>query len=96
MRSTWPALVRGTLVLALGAAGLIRGAVLQSSAAGTVQAQQPIVVTGAYVRAPLPPSDLAAAYFTVYNMTSRPDRPTDEQTGAGATAVLHIKTRAAR
>jgi periplasmic copper chaperone A len=42
-----------------------------------------------YVRAPVPPTKIAAAYFTVYNTTAKPDRLIDVASGAGATAVLH-------
>lgn len=91
MRLPWPALAAGTLVAAVGAAGLVRGAVPQASASGpSVSAAGPIVVTNAYVRAPVPPSRTAAAYFTIYNTTGTPDRLTDVQTGAGASAVLHL------
>jgi hypothetical protein len=88
MRLPWPAIFGGSLVAVLGAAGLIRGAVPQSSAAPQA-ATDPIVVTNAYVRAPVPPTTNAAAYFTVYNTTGSPDRLTDVQSGAGATTVLH-------
>lgn len=33
-----------------------------------------IVVSDAYVRPPVPPTDAAAAYFTVRNTTGEPDR----------------------
>ena len=91
MRLPWPAVASGVVVAALGAAGLIRGAVPQSLASdsGSPSTAGPIVVTNAYVRPPVPPTKTAAAYFTVYNTTSRPDRLLDVQTGAGATAVLH-------
>jgi copper(I)-binding protein len=90
MRLPWQAVVGGTAIAALGAAGLIRGAMPQSVAAGNApSAAGPIVVTGAYVRAPVPPTQIAAAYFTARNTTGTDDRLTDIQTGAGATAVLH-------
>jgi hypothetical protein len=81
----------GAVVAALGAAGLIRGAVPQSLASnsGAPSTAGPIVVTNAYVRPPVPPTKTAAAYFTVYNTTGTPDRLLDVVTGAGATAVLH-------
>jgi hypothetical protein len=50
------------------------------------------VVGGAYVRAPAPPTDAAAAYFTVYNTTATPDRLETVVSGAGASAVLHVQT----
>jgi copper(I)-binding protein len=80
----------GILLVALGAAGLIRGAVAQSvpdESGNTGSA--PIVVANAFVRPPVPPAQQAAAYFTVYNTTNRPDRLISVITGAGATAVLH-------
>jgi copper(I)-binding protein len=91
MRLPWPAVLGGTLVAALGAAGLIRGAMPQSAAstASIQSAAGPIVVTNAYVRAPVPPTPTAAAYFTVYNTTGTADRLLSVQTGAGATAELH-------
>jgi copper(I)-binding protein len=90
VRLPWPAVAGGVLVASLGAAGLIRGAVPQSLASDSgAPAAGPIVVTNAYVRPPVAPNDTAAAYFTVYNTTSTPDRLLDVITGAGATAVLH-------
>ncbi|SHH30854.1 hypothetical protein SAMN05443575_3676 [Jatrophihabitans endophyticus] len=90
MRLPWPALAGGTLVLAVGAAGLVRGAVPQSAAADSGPADvDPITVTGAYVRPPVPPTKLAAAYFAVRNNTGTPDELTDVTTGAGADATLH-------
>jgi copper(I)-binding protein len=78
------------VVAAIGAAGLVRGAVPQSQAAyGPSQPSAPIVVTNAYVRPPVPPNKTAAAYFTVYNTTSSDDRLLDVISGAGATSVLH-------
>lgn len=81
--------VGGALVMAVGAAGLIRSAVPQQAAASTSSSSAPIVVTGAYVRAPVPPTEVAAAYFTVRNTTNTPDQLTSVETGAGATAVVH-------
>lgn len=90
MRLPWPALTGGAIVAAVGAAGLIRGAMPQPSATDSGgPAANPIVVTGAYVRAPVPPTQSAAAYFTVYNTTATPDRLLSVGSGAGATAVLH-------
>jgi copper(I)-binding protein len=88
MSRQWPAVVAGVAVAVLGTGGLIRGAMSQSQASGTPSAA-PIVVTGAYVRVPAPPTQIAAAYFTVRNTTNTPDRLTGVQTGAGATATLH-------
>jgi copper(I)-binding protein len=85
-----PAVGVGVLLVALGTAGLIRGASTQAVASGGVSSGvAPIIVTGAYVRPPAPPTQEAAAYFTVYNTTSRDDVLTSVSTGAGATAVLH-------
>jgi copper(I)-binding protein len=93
MRLPWPAIAGGVVVAAVGAAGLIRGAVPQSSAAaaGGTGADAAIVVTGAYVRAPVPPTQSAAAYFTVYNTTGAADQLLSVATGAGATATLHAE-----
>ncbi len=82
------AVAGGIIAVALGVAGLVRGAVPQSVA---VAASTPgaVTVTNAYVRAPVPPTRVAAAYFTVYNTTDRSDELQSVQTGAGGTAVLH-------
>jgi periplasmic copper chaperone A len=88
MRMPWPAAVAGILVAVLGAAGLVRGAV-PLPAGVPVTGTEPIVVSGAYVRAPAPPTDAAAAYFTVFNTTGRSDRLISVDSGAGATTVLH-------
>jgi copper(I)-binding protein len=87
MRIPWPAALAGTLLVAAGAAGLIRGAV--PLAAGGSSSAAAIVVTDAYVRQPAAPTDAAAAYFTVYNTTAEDDRLMSVTSGAGATAVLH-------
>lgn len=77
----------GVLVAAAGAGGLIRGATPQPvPSAG-------IVITHAYVRAPVPPSRTAAAYFTVTNPTDRADRLISVETDAGAESVLHTLNR---
>lgn len=91
MKLPWPGLLAGVLVAALGCAGLIRAAVPQSVATvGQGPSSPPIVVSGAYVRAPASPTGAAAAYFTVYNTTSRPDRLLSVVSGAGAVTVLHV------
>ena len=86
MRAPLLPVCAGVLVAAAGAVGLIRGAAAQpvpsASSAG-------IVVTNAYVRAPVPPSRTAAAYFTVANTTGRADRLISVDTDAGAESVLH-------
>ena len=89
MRVPWPSVAAGVVIAGVGAAGLIRGAMPQAAAGSGPSTSTPIVVTNAYVRAPVPPTKAAAAYFTVYNTTGTDDRLTGVQTGAGATAVLH-------
>lgn len=94
MKTPWQAVLGGCAVAALGAAGLVRGAVPQSLASGAPPAE-PIVITGAYVSPPLPPSRTAAAYFTVTNTTGSPDKLLSVVTGAGASAVLHVTVNGA-
>jgi copper(I)-binding protein len=89
MRTPWAVTV-GVALVAVGAAGMIRGNVAQSVATSGSTGSDPIVVSGAYVRPPAPPTQLAAAYFTVYNTTGVDDRLTSVATGAGATATLHV------
>lgn len=92
MRLPWPSVAVGTLAAVLGCAGLVRAAVPQTLAAGGGTSGSPsIVVTGAYVRQPAPPTDAAAAYFTVYNTTGSADRLLSVVSGAGATTVLHAE-----
>jgi periplasmic copper chaperone A len=88
MRMPWQALAGGLVVAAVGTLGLVRGAqpVATSAPAPT---GPPIVVSGAYVRAPAPPTDSAAAYFTVSNTTDTADRLVSVDSGAGETTVLH-------
>jgi copper(I)-binding protein len=83
------ALSVGLALAAIGTAGMIRGSVSQSIPTSGSTGADPIVVSGAYVRPPAPPTQLAAAYFTVYNTTGVDDRLTSVATGAGATATLH-------
>lgn len=92
MRTPLPALAAGFVVAAVGAAGLIRAAVPQPLSSGAPPSA-PIIVSGAYVRAPLPPTTSAAAYFTVTNTTGTPDQLTGVLTGAGSTAVLHVTVK---
>lgn len=81
----------GVLVAAVGAAGLIRGSTTQAIATGPGNTgADPIVVTDAFIRPPVPPTNLAAGYFTVYNTTGRDDTLLSVTTGAGATNVLHV------
>jgi periplasmic copper chaperone A len=90
LRMPWPAAVAGVAVVVLGAAGLVRGAVPQSSGGGGGTSDSPpIVVTAAYVRPPVPPTQTAAAYFTIYNTTDKPDTLQSVQSGAGASSVVH-------
>jgi copper(I)-binding protein len=91
MRLPWPAVAAGLAVAVLGAGGIVRGAMPQASGSGNSGSANPnpIVVTGAFVRPPVPPTTNAAAYFTVYNTTGTPDRLLDVASGAGAVAVLH-------
>jgi copper(I)-binding protein len=90
MRLPVPALIAGLLAAALGVAGLVRGAVPQSSASASSTAA-PIVVTNAYVRPPPTPAiHTATAYFTIYNTTGTPDTLQSVVTGAGASAVLQV------
>jgi copper(I)-binding protein len=86
------AVAAGVAAVALGAAGLIRGAVPLATASTTGSTgAPPIVVSDAFVRPPVPPASEAAAYFTVYNTTDRPDVLESVATGAGSTAVLHTE-----
>lgn len=86
MRIPLPAAVAGAAVAALGVAGLIRGAVPQSAQpAGAPH----LTVTGAFVRAPAPPTKLAAAYFTVRNDGGAADQLLSVQTPAAGEAALH-------
>lgn len=84
--------MRGVLaavaLVVLGAAGLVRGNLPQHAAVAAAPGQ--LTVSDAYVVAPVPPTKLAAAYFTITNTTGRPDRLLAVQTGAGSTAVLHL------
>lgn len=90
MRVPLPTVLAGVVVAVLGAAGLIRGAVPPAAVSGGGAGQSaPIVVTNAYVRPPAPPTDAAAAYFTVRNNTGTPDQLLAVVSGAGATSVLH-------
>ena len=92
MRIPLPAVVGASLVALLGVVGVVRGAQpLPAGSSGTPNTNS-IVVSGAYVRAPAPPTDEAAAYFTVYNTTGTPDRLETVLSGAGAQTVLHVET----
>lgn len=82
------ALIAGLAVVALGVAGLVRGAVPQSSGAPS-EVTAPIVVSDAWIAAPVPPTRSAAAYFTAYNSTNQPRTLLSVVTGAGESNVLH-------
>lgn len=87
MRLPWPAVVGGTLVALLGAAGLVRAAMPDGHAAPSGSS---IAVTGVFMRAPVPPTTVAAAYFTVTNSGGSADRLESVSTDAGPTADLHV------
>jgi copper(I)-binding protein len=90
MRIPLSTVIAGVAVAVIGGAGLIRGSMPVSVAGGGgASGSAPIVVTGAYVREPAPPTDAAAAYFTVYNTTGTADRLLDVVSGAGAVSTLH-------
>lgn len=73
------------VVAALGVAGLVRGALPNSSDAPSPG----VVVSGAWVREPAPPTDAVAGYFTVRNTADKPDEILSIRTDAGRSAVLH-------
>ncbi|MEO9240490.1 MAG: copper chaperone PCu(A)C [Jatrophihabitantaceae bacterium] len=84
-------LLAAALVVLLGLAGLIRGALPQSSAGAASQpgtSNADVVVGGAYVREPANGIN-AAAYFTVYNTTDKADTLVSVTSGAGAQTSLH-------
>ena len=87
-------LIAGVAVAALGLAGLVRGAVPQSSAS-SIQSASPIVVSEAWIAAPVPPTQAAAGYFTAYNSTNRPQTLLSVVTGAGESNVLHTANMSA-
>ncbi|GAB2468865.1 copper chaperone PCu(A)C [Jatrophihabitans fulvus] len=89
MKLPWPAVAAGVLALAVGGAGLVRGAMPQSAASGGSGPSQPVSVYGAYLRPPVPPTERAAAYFTIRNNTGTPDVLTDVDSGAGGSNTLH-------
>ena len=83
------------VVAVAGVAGLAQGAAPQGTGGDTgTSTSPPIVVTGAYVRAPASP-DVAAAYFTVYNTTAVADTLVSVASGAGEVSVLHTETNGA-
>lgn len=90
MRRLPLSLVAAVLLAVAGLAGLVRGAEPMAPAAANtaVQAQGPMVISGAYVREPAN-GLTAAAYFTLTNTTDTPDVLTAIQSGAGAQTSLH-------
>ncbi|MDQ1740863.1 MAG: periplasmic copper chaperone [Pseudonocardiales bacterium] len=89
-------LVAAVLLTLAGLAGLVRGVSPQAAGSDAAAAlpQEPIVVSGAYVREPANGIN-AAAYFTIYNTTGVPDVLTTVQSGAGAQTSLHIESSGA-
>jgi|KBSSwiStaDraftv2_1062776.scaffolds.fasta_scaffold199134_3 copper(I)-binding protein len=81
------AVLAGLLAVALGVAALVRGALPESTPAGP--SGDPIVVTDAWVQAPVPPTKSAAGYFTVTNNTDADVHLVSVSTSAGATSTLH-------
>jgi hypothetical protein len=89
-----PSLLVATLVMLLGVAGLIRGALPQSSVdtgAPAAATGPGLVVGGAYVREPANGIN-AAAYFTVFNTSGTADRLQSVTSGAGAQTSLHLES----
>ena len=76
----------GVVVIALGIAGLIRGAVAPSTAK-PVAGGGTVVATDALVR--VVSTTTATASMTVYNTTSRADQIIGAQSGAGAQTTLY-------
>lgn len=85
----WRTAAVGAVVVAAGAVGLVRGAMPQDSGTPTAPAAAGIVVSGAFVRQPAPPTDAAAAYFTVTNNTDEPETLEAVTSGAGRSTTLH-------
>ncbi|HEY2043979.1 MAG TPA: copper chaperone PCu(A)C [Jatrophihabitans sp.] len=85
-------LLAAGLAILIGMAGLVRGAVPQStgSVSSSSSSAAPIVVSGAYVREPATPNN-AAAYFTVSNTTGTDDVLTSVASGAGGQAAVHTE-----
>jgi copper(I)-binding protein len=94
MRTPLPAVIGGVVIAALGVAGFVRGEMPVATSSGAPPAQ-PIVITDARVLPPLPPTHVAAAYFTITNTTSSPDRLLSVVSGAGETTVLHVTVNGA-
>ena len=91
MRVPMPVVIAATVAVLVGGAGLVRGAQPLPTGSSSSTPSEPIVVSGAYVRASAPPTDAVAAYFTVYNTTATADVLQSVVSGAGAEAVLHVE-----
>jgi copper(I)-binding protein len=84
-------LIAAAAAVLIGVGGFIGGTLPQSSVSGaSTTVATGIVIGGAYVREPATPGT-AAAYFTVYNNTGKPDVLTTVSTGAGEEAAVHIE-----
>jgi copper(I)-binding protein len=85
-------LVAAAIVVLVGLAGLVRGAVPQPVATPSQGQDAPagLVVGGAYVREPAN-GVTAAAYLTIYNPTGTPDQLLSVSSGAGALVSLHTE-----
>ncbi|MEO7262974.1 MAG: copper chaperone PCu(A)C [Jatrophihabitantaceae bacterium] len=81
-------LIAAALLILAGLAGLVRGSGPPAAASAGAESQDPIVVSGAYVRQPADGVN-AAAYFTIYNTTDTPDQLTAVASGAGGQTSLH-------
>ena len=90
MKRVPPTLIAAALAVLIGMAGLVRGAVPQSAASDGASQTAPIVIGGAYIREPATPNN-AAAYFTIFNTSDKPDVLTTVSSGAGAQATLHTE-----
>ena len=85
MKRVPPTLIAAALAVLLGMAGLVGGSVPPPAAADGTSHTAPIVIGGAYVREPATPNN-AAAYFTIFNTSDRPDVLSSVSSGAGAQA----------
>jgi len=87
-------LLAAAVVVLLGLAGLVRGAVPQSvagtSASSGADGASGLVAGGAYVREPAN-GVTAAAYLTIYNPTGTADQLLSVTSGAGAQTSLHTE-----
>jgi copper(I)-binding protein len=92
----------GLVAVVLGVGGLVAGARDQSGTAGSAAAPAPsitgttvgdLTVYDAYIRQPASP-DVAAAYLTVRNDGSTPDRLSSAYCGAATTTTVHSDSAA--